>query len=227
MSPLRLAAGALANVGIFAVCLFLPAPSVAWPRAWIFLGVDFGCALLSIASLQRASPELLKERFKSPLQPGQPAIDKLLVVLLIVAFIGLIVLIPTDVFRWHVFPPPPMLVSVAGLALFVAGWWLMVAAMRANAFAIGAVKLQSQRGHALADRGAYRVIRHPMYAGIVLLMIGMPLWLESYAAALATIVPTALLMLRIVFEERFLRRELPGYDAYTRRARRRLIPGIW
>jgi protein-S-isoprenylcysteine O-methyltransferase Ste14 len=66
-----------------------------------------------------------------------------------------------------------------------------------------------------------------MYAGAVLLFIGLPLWLESYAGALVAAVPFAMLVLRILVEERFLRRELPGYNAYTQRTRRRLIPFVW
>ena len=59
-------------------------------------------------------------------------------------------------------------------------------------------------------------------------MLGLPLWLESYAAALLAIVPVAtILVLRILFEERFLRRELKGYNAYTERVRYRLIPFVW
>jgi protein-S-isoprenylcysteine O-methyltransferase Ste14 len=75
--------------------------------------------------------------------------------------------------------------------------------------------------------GVYGIVRNPMYAGAVLLMIGMPLWLESYAAALFAIVPIILLAVRIVFEEQFLRQELSGYDAYTERVRYKLLPYVW
>jgi protein-S-isoprenylcysteine O-methyltransferase Ste14 len=66
-----------------------------------------------------------------------------------------------------------------------------------------------------------------MYAGGTLLMVGAPLWLESYPAALLASVPIATVALRILFEERFLRRELKGYDAYTQRVRYRLVPFLW
>jgi len=70
-------------------------------------------------------------------------------------------------------------------------------------------------------------VRHPMYAGAVLLMVGMPLWLESYAAAALTAIPIAMVVMRILIEERFLKRELKGYEDYTKRVRYRLIPFIW
>ena len=100
-------------------------------------------------------------------------------------------------------------------------------ALETNAFATTVVRHQVERGHTVVDRGVYGVVRHPMYAGAVLLLVGMPLWLESYAAALLAGVPIATLAVRILFEEQFLRRELQGYDAYAERVRYRLIPFLW
>lgn len=79
----------------------------------------------------------------------------------------------------------------------------------------------------MIDTGVYRVVRHPMYAGAVVQFVGMPLWLESYAAAMLASVPISALVPRIVIEERFLNRELTGYDAYKQRVRYRLIPFLW
>lgn len=79
----------------------------------------------------------------------------------------------------------------------------------------------------MIDTGAYGIVRHPMYAGAVLVMIGMPLWLESYAATLLAIVPIIVLMIRIPLEEQFLKQELKGYDAYTEKVRHRLLPYLW
>ena len=89
------------------------------------------------------------------------------------------------------------------------------------------VRHQSERQHHVVDTGVYAIVRHPMYAGIFLFNAGMALWLESYAAAIATLIPISLLALRIVFEERFLRRELAGYEAYTEKVRYRLVPFVW
>ena len=79
----------------------------------------------------------------------------------------------------------------------------------------------------MVDTGIYGLVRHPMYAGNPLVNVGLGLWLGSYAAALFAAVPLGLLMSRIVLEERFLRRELPGYPAYAARVRYRLLPGLW
>ena len=217
----------LGNVAIFGGLLFLPTRNLSWWRAWVFLGVVLVGAAASTVSVRRASRALLEERFKSPVQEGQPLADKIIVILLIAAFAGVIAFIPLDVFRLHLMARPNRFVSSAGLILFVAGWWVMTLALRTNPFAALVVKHQEDRRQVAIGSGLYSLVRHPMYAGAITLFVGMPLWLESYAATILAGIPVGLLVLRIHIEERFLRRELPGYAAYTRRVRYRLIPRLW
>jgi protein-S-isoprenylcysteine O-methyltransferase Ste14 len=227
VSIFKLILGVLFNVAIFGGLLFLPAGTLNWWRAWVFLGVVFVATVASTVSVFRANKDVLEERFKLPVQKGQPLADKIVVLLFIAAFVGLIVIIPLDVFRFHLIAKPGTLASSSGLVLFVAGWWIMTLALRENAFAAPVVKHQKERHQTVIDSGVYSVVRHPMYAGAVLLLIGMPLWLESYAAVLLASVPIGILVLRIGIEEEFLRRELEGYDSYTQRVRYRLIPFLW
>lgn len=224
---LKLASGVAINVAIFAALLFLPTRNLDWWRAWVLLGVIFVSAVAGTAILRRTNPALLEERFKSPVQAGQPRTDKIVVSLLIAAFVVDVAFIPIDVFRLHVMPKPGPLISAAGLVLFIIGWWIMAQALRANPFASPAVRHQEERHHVTVDRGLYGVVRHPMYAGAVLFFVSMPLWLESYAATVLALVTVVLIVVRIRVEERFLERELPGYEAYTRRVRYRLIPFVW
>jgi protein-S-isoprenylcysteine O-methyltransferase Ste14 len=77
------------------------------------------------------------------------------------------------------------------------------------------------------ESGIYGVVHHPLYAGAVLLLVGMPLWLESYSMVMLASVPIGTLVVRILVEEQFLRRALAGYNAYTERVRYRLIPFVW
>ena len=86
-------------------------------------------------------------------------------------------------------------------------------------FAAPVVKYQQERNQRTINTGVYAIVRHPMYAGIIPVLVGMSLWLQSYAAAIVSIIPIAAVALRIVYEEEFLKRELPGYEAYTRKVR--------
>jgi protein-S-isoprenylcysteine O-methyltransferase Ste14 len=227
MSLFKLISGVVSNVMIFAGLLFLPTGTLRWWRAWVFLGVVFVGAVASTVSLLRVDKGLLEERFKPPVQKGQPLTDKIVVVLLLAAFVGSIAFIPLDVFRFHFVAKPGTVVSSLGLVLVVVGWWIMTVALQTNAFATPVVKHQEERQQTVIDSGVYGVVRHPMYAGAALLMVGIPLWLESYAGALLASVPIATLAVRILVEEQFLKRKLAGYDAYTQRVRYRLIPFLW
>ncbi|MFN0051960.1 MAG: methyltransferase family protein [Planctomycetales bacterium] len=127
---------------------------------------------------------------------------------------------------WHLTTRPGPVLSTLGLALFVCGWWIMSLALLQNAFAAPAVTHQEERQQTVIDSGVYGVVRHPMYAGALPLLVGMPLWLESYSAAAFAIVLIGILMVRIVFEEKFLRRKLSGYNAYADKVHYQLIPYV-
>ncbi len=223
----RLIISAISNVAIFGALLFLPAGTLDWDRALILLGVVFAGTVATMIGVFRDREDLLNERLKPPLQKGQPLADKLILIPFIITFLALIAFIPLDVFRWRLMEKPGTLVSSLGLAMFIAGWWIISLSFKENSFAAPVVKYQKERQQRVIATGVYGLVRHPMYAGVVLILVGLPLWLESYAAALLAIVPIGLLVLRILVEERFLRRELSGYDAYTKRVRFRLIPFIW
>lgn len=225
--PLRLVAGVAGFTLLFAAFLFGGAGTFRWTRAWILLAVLFVERLIGHFAIARANPELLPERAKLPLQRGQPLVDRVLLAALMATFAGVVWLSGADVWRWHLLPPPPRLLAALGLLMFIVGSWVTTLALRANAFAVTVVRHQEERGHAIADRGPYTIVRHPMYSGLVILYLGIPLWLGSTAGLVAVIVPMAILATRILNEERFLRRNLAGYDAYAARVRYRLIPRLW
>jgi protein-S-isoprenylcysteine O-methyltransferase Ste14 len=219
--------GVVYNLIFFGALLFMPAGTFDWPRAWVFLGLVLIGTTATLVLVFPGREDLLNERFKPPVQKGQPLADKIIVLLLIAAFLGVIVFIPLDVFRFHLMSKPGAVVSTLGLILIIAGWWIISLVFKENAFAAPVVKHQEERHQMVIDTGVYSIVRHPMYAGAILLMIGLTLWLESYAAALLSSVLIATIVVRILFEERFLKRELKGYEAYTERVRHRLIPHLW
>jgi protein-S-isoprenylcysteine O-methyltransferase Ste14 len=227
-SVLRVAVRLGADTVLVAVLLFAAAGTLSWWRAWVLLAVLLLVRAASALSVHRVHPELLRERAGFPIHADQPLADRLLLIAVLgTGFIGLPVIAGLDAAHGHRLPPPGPLLSGAGLVLFALGWSIKGLALRANAFATSVVRLQHERAHHLADSGVYAVVRHPFYAADPLILVGLGLWLESYVAALAAVIPVALMVIRLRLEERFLRRELPGYDAYTLRVPHRLIPGIW
>lgn len=227
MSIPKLIAGIVFNVVFYALLLFAPAGTLHWWRAWVFLAVTVVVMAVAIFSLWPDSADLFSQRAKGVIQKGQPLWDRILVVMLVLSYVGQIVFIPLDVFRFHLLPKPSNLVSLFGLALYVAGWWIMTLVMKANPFAVTVVRLQEERHQRVIDTGVYAIVRHPMYSGFAPMAIGPALWLQSYVAALLAVIPIAVLAVRSVFEERFLKRELKGYEAYTEKVRYRLIPFVW
>jgi protein-S-isoprenylcysteine O-methyltransferase Ste14 len=209
------------------VPLFLPVWTLDWPRAWVFLGLVFAMAATLMFSIFPSRPDLLEERYKPPIQEGQPLEDRLLTLALLASFFGLLVFTALDVFRWQLLGETTIPVAAVGLALFAGGWTVMALAVRDNAFAALVVRYQGERHQVVVDRGTYAVVRHPMYGGGIPFFVGMALWLGSYAGVLVAAVPIALLVMRVLVEERFLRANLDGYDAYTKKVRWRMIPFLW
>ena len=226
MFVLKIIWGVALQAALFGLLLFVPARTLVWPRAWILVE---GIAAATVATMfyLRNQQDLVKERLKGPFQKGQPVADKIVLNLLVLMLCCMIAFIPLVVFRLHLIGAPGMFVSLVGLGLIVAGWSLAAVAMHENAFAAGVVRYQQERHHRVVDRGVYYKLRHPMYAGGVAFIVGIPLWLGSYAAALLAVLPISLLAVRIHIEESFLRQTLEGYQAYVERTRYRLIPYVW
>lgn len=227
MLVFKVAARIAIQMAVFGGVLFLPAGTATWWRAWIFLGVAIVGMVLTAVGLSDSHEGLLAERLKPSIQKSQPFADKIILSLFLAAFYGMLLLIPLDVFRFHLAHKPDLLISSLGLAGFIAGWWICYLALRENAFAAVVVKHQEERRQTVVDTGIYGIVRHPMYAGLVPSFVGLALWLESYAAAILAILPIGLLVVRILVEERFLKRQLDGYGAYASKVRYRLIPLVW
>jgi protein-S-isoprenylcysteine O-methyltransferase Ste14 len=211
----------------FAACIIIPARPWTSPRPWIMAATFLIAHFMGTIRIYRANPDLLRERARLGSHPGQPIADKLLLLAFLATYTVLLIVSSADGSRWHIWPAPPIAISWLGLAIFIAGWWLALRALETNAFAVRVVRHQPERGHRVIDTGVYSIVRHPMYAGLVAVIIGIPLWLGSTLGLLLSAAPIATLMLRIVVEERVLRQSVPGYPQYTQRVRSRLIPGIW
>ena len=225
---LRVLVRLLADAALVGVLLFVSAGTLSWWRAWVLLAVLLAARTISAVAIYRANPALLEERARLPIHGDQPWTDRLLLLgVIATGFLGLPVIAGFDVFRWHLLPRPAPLVANLGLVLVTLGGGIKGLALRANPFATAVLRLQRERSHAVVDTGVYRIVRHPFYAGTPFVLVGLGLWLESYASALFAVVPIAFVLIRLELEERFLRRELPGYSEYAGRVPHRLLPGLW
>jgi protein-S-isoprenylcysteine O-methyltransferase Ste14 len=218
----------IADTVVVAIVLFVAAGTFAWQRAWVLVAVLLVVRTLTAIAVFRVNPALLRERATVLIHPHQPWADRLVLLAFMgTAFVGVPAVAALDAFHWHVLPSPPLVLASLGLVLFALGWTIIAMALRENPFAVTVIRHQNERQHALVVTGIYSVVRHPMYAGNPLVTVGLSLWLGSYTAALFAALPLALLMVRIGLEERFLRRELPGYREYAARVPYRLLPGFW
>ena len=225
---MRQLAGLGGYILLFALLLFVPAGTLQWPAAWVLLATLAVVRGIGLASLWRSQRALLDVRTSVPMpQSGQPVMDRLLLPAIMAAFAGLVAFTARDVWYWHLAARPGPWLRGVGLLAFVCGWGAVYLALRANAFALTVVRLQQDRAQAVVAHGPYAIVRHPMYLGLVGAMAGLALWLGSLAGVAAAAIPSALLVVRIIFEERLLRAHLPGYAAYGERVPWRLLPGIW
>jgi protein-S-isoprenylcysteine O-methyltransferase Ste14 len=212
--------------GAFAVALFLPAGTFAWPAGWAFFGLFFGFTVALSIWLFRFSPELLAERLTGIGKADQKAWDKVLLAITAVAFFAWLAVMGIDAvrYRWsHV----PAVVRTLGGCLLVASFPIFFSTFRENRFLSPAVRIQQERAHRVVDTGPYRRVRHPMYGGFVLFALGTALMLGSWYGTIGALCLIGLVARRAVLEERALQRELEGYDAYMRRVRYRLVPHVW
>ena len=222
----RLLIQSVATLAVMAGLLFGAAGTLDWPGAWAFFAeTSVGGALLG-RWLWRHDPALLRERLALPIQRGQALWDRVFVISVLVLWCGWFALMGLDRGRWRL-APMPMPMAVAGALLIAAGLAVSWQTFRANSFAAPVVRVQTERGHAVASTGPYRFVRHPMYAGAILYLVGSPLLLGSWLGLLTVPLLIAGFALRIGYEEDVLRRELAGYEDYMKRVRWRLVPGVW
>ena len=198
-----------------------------WPRAWTFLAA-FGVATMAasalLAAFAPASFAVRQQGVVAEREKRQPLIDALGLLLYAACLAAWMAFIPLDVFRLKLLPAPGPVAVALGAASALAGLAISYLAIAQNRFA--APTIHDQAGQTLIETGLYGVVRHPFYAGMLLVYAGIGVWLGSYAAAIASAAFLVMTLMRIVIEEAHLRRVLPDYDAYARRVRGRLIPLI-
>lgn len=207
------------------VLLFGAAGTLNWPEAWLYPALATAISFGAGVWMARNDPALLSERMRSPFQREQKPWDKVVMAVMLAFWIGWLVVMGLDA-RYHGSDVPTALKAV-GLALIVLGSYLIGLTLKANSYAAPVVKIQTGRGHAVATNGPYAYVRHPMYAGALLFLAGVPLLLGSWWGLAAAPALVLIIALRAVLEERTLAAELDGYADYAARVRYRFVPYLW
>lgn len=219
----RTIASMAAGLTFFAVALFLPAGTFGYPQAWIFLAVFSLATLVPSSFLAVRNPAALERRLKvGPTAETRPT-QRLVMTATVLSIIGLLVLSALDHrYGWSSVPTP---VIVLGDVLVATGLLVAQLVVLQNAYAAATITVEE--GQPLVSTGLYGVVRHPMYFGALIMLLGTPLALDSYWGLIVLVPAVFALGARIIDEETLLTAELTGYAAYVGRVRYRLLPGIW
>src|SRR5215472_1038874 len=203
-----------------AMCLmlFVPAGTVYYLPAWGYLAVFFGASVLITIYLTKYDPELLKRSVSAGPTAEEKTTQKIIMLFASIGFIALLVMPALDYrFGWS---RVPIALVALGDVLVAAGFYIIFLVYCENTFASATIEIAEEQK--VISTGPYAIVRHPMYAGGLLLLLGMPLALGSYWAFLVLIPMTPLLLWRLYDEEKVLSKHLSGYIEYKRKVPSRL-----
>lgn len=206
-----------------AALLFLPAGTLHYWQAWVFMAVFVGASAAITVYLAIKDPKLLERRMNVGPSAEKETTQKIIMSFAMIGFIALFVFPAFDHrFGWS---PVPSYISLSGDALIAFGFLFILLVLKVNTY--GASTIQIAEGQTVISTGPYALVRHPMYAGALPLLIGVPLALGSWWGLFVLVLFMPALIWRLLDEERFLAKNLPGYVEYQNKVRNRLLPFIW
>ena len=210
-------------VAVMGVLLFLPAGTVHYWQAWMYLSIFSGASVLTTLYLMREDPALLERRMSGGPTAEKRPVQKFIMLCTSIGFIALLLVPAFDHrFGWSAVPLGAVL---AGELLVVIGFYLIYRVYRENTFTSATIEVTENQ--TVISTGPYAIVRHPMYASASLYLLGTPLALGSWWGFVPIAVMLPFLIWRLLDEEGFLARNLPGYAEYQRQVRHRLVPFVW
>jgi protein-S-isoprenylcysteine O-methyltransferase Ste14 len=212
---------------LFPAIIVLLSGNLAWAEGWI-LSIWFDVMMLSnMIYMYKKNPTLISERLNVYGSQNQKKWDKHLLASLFILAAFWFVAMPLDAQILGLSPRFPLFIKIIGCLLLFPSLSLLIGATIANPYLSTVVRIQSDRQQKVVSTGVYRIARHPQYLGIIMLIIGGPLLLESIMAIIIGICIAAILAIRINGEEKMLIEELDGYIEYMQKVKYRLLPYIW
>src|SRR6476620_3415474 len=211
------------SIVFFGMLIFWPAGTFDYWQAWVFIAVFVVGTMIPTIYLAVAYPDAFRRRTRSGPFAETRTVQKFINVGIMLAVVATGVVSAVDHrFGWSTVPTA---VVVVGNVLVVAGLGLAELVVIQNNYAAATITVEEEQP--VVSTGLYGLVRHPMYVGALIMMVGMPLALASYWALL-TIIPGMLVFAaRISVEEKALRQFLFDDPAYTEKVQYRLVPGVW
>ena len=208
---------------VMSTLLFLPAWTFDYWQAWAFLAVFFSSAMAITAYLMKKDPKLLGRRVHAGPTAEKETSQKIIQTITSLGFIAMLVIPALDHrFAWSTMS---LYLEVAGEVLVAIGFLIVFLVYKENTFTSATIELAPEQK--VISTGLYAVVRHPMYMGALLLLVGMSLSLGSWWGLFVLVIIIPALVWRLFDEEKFLARNLPGYLEYRKKVRCRLIPLVW
>lgn len=216
--------GILFVILLLAMMVFIPAGSFDYWQAWVFLVVFSSSVFAITIYLMKKDPSLLERRVKAGPGAEKEKDQKVIQWVAQIAFILVFVVSSLDHrFVWSVVVPEYAV--AAGDLLVILGFLIVWLVFKENTFTSGTIEVIAEQK--VISTGPYRFVRHPMYSGTLILLLGVPLALGSLWG-LVTLIPMVIVISwRLLAEERFLSANLPAYSEYLKRVKYRLVPCIW
>lgn len=203
-----------------AAFLFIPAGSLRYWQGWALMALLFLPMPFTSAYFLKRDPQLVERRLRT-----KETISEQKTILRWAQWITFVsILIPglDHRFGWS---RVPLWLTILSEALVFAGSLFTFWVMKENSFASRTI--QVEEGQRVISTGPYRLVRHPMYFGAVLMLVFTPLALGSWWALPGFLLVIPFIVLRLLHEEKMLLRDLPGYSEYCLRTRSRLLPLLW
>lgn len=215
--------GLLRLVVVLLALVLLPAWTLRYWQAWTCLGVFFISVIAITANLMKTNPDLLARRIKAGPAAEAEKTQKLIQTLAAAAFVAIFVVPALDHrFGWS---RMSLAFEIAGDVLIVAGFAFVCWVFKVNSFTSGVIEVAVDQQ--VITTGPYAIVRHPMYLGSLIMLLGVPLGLGSWWGLWTVLLIAAVIVVRLLDEEKFLARNLAGYADYARRMPYRLVPFIW
>jgi protein-S-isoprenylcysteine O-methyltransferase Ste14 len=210
-------------IAVLAIALFAPAWTFRFWQALVYLLLFASSSAAITVYLWKHDQGLLSRRVSAGPIAEKSRAQQIIQLFASIGFLAILVVPSLDHrFSWsHV----PLWIVLAGDLLVVLGFYIVFKVFSVNTFTSATIEVNEQQ--TVISAGPYAFVRHPMYSGALIMLLGTPLALASWWGLIAFVIMVAVIVIRLLDEEKLLLANLPGYAEYVAKVRYRLMPYVW